>query len=138
MKVVKTISRYIFGVLFIAAGILHFVHPEFYLKIMPPYLPYHLELVYVSGVFESLLGALLLINPVTRLAAWGLILLLIAVFPANIYLYQHQEIAPGHPVLHLLRLPLQAVLILWAYWYTRPDHIPQMSAAVARPGEPHP
>src|ERR1700728_2650171 len=104
MKVVKTISRYIFGVLFIAAGILHFVHPEFYLKIMPPYLPYHLELVYVSGVFESLLGALLLINPVTRLAAWGLILLLIAVFPANIYLYQHQEIAPGHPVLHLLRL----------------------------------
>lgn len=138
MKVVKTISRYIFGVLFIAAGILHFVRLDFYLKIMPPYLPYHLELVYVSGVFESLLGAMLLIKPVTRLAAWGLILLLIAVFPANIYAYQHQDLVLVPPLLHFLRLPLQAVLILWAYWYTRPDELPQKSAAMARPGEPHP
>jgi uncharacterized membrane protein len=138
MKLFKTISRYIFGLLFIAAGILHFAHPEFYVQIMPPYLPYHLELVYVSGVFEIVLGALLLVKPATRPAAWGLILLLIAVFPANIYLYQHQEIVPGSPLLHLLRLPLQAVLILWAYWYTRPDGSPQTMAATARPGERRP
>ncbi len=121
MKILKTVSRYIFGILFIAAGVLHFARPDFYLKIMPPYLPLHRELVYASGVFEILLGGLLLIKRFAPLAGWGLILLLIAVFPANIYVYQHQELVPGSPLLHLLRLPLQAVLILWAFWYTRPD-----------------
>jgi len=124
MKLAKTISRYVFGLLFVLAGVMHFVNPGFYLKIMPPYLPLHLELVYLSGVFEFVLGALLLFKRWARLAGWGLILLLIAVFPANIYVYQHQELVPGTPTLHLLRLPLQAVLILWAYWYTRPDRQP--------------
>jgi uncharacterized membrane protein len=124
MKLTKTISRYLFGLLFVLAGVLHFVRPGFYLKIMPPYLPLHLELVYLSGVFEVVLGAMLLFKRWARLAGWGLILLLIAVFPANIYLYQHQDLAPLSPTLHLLRLPLQAVLILWAYWYTRPDRQP--------------
>jgi uncharacterized membrane protein len=78
--------------------------------------------VYVSGVFEIALGAMLLVRKWARLAGWGLIFLLIAVFPANIYVYQHQDLFPGlSPVLHLMRLPLQGVLILWAYWYTRPD-----------------
>jgi uncharacterized membrane protein len=135
MKVLKTISRYIFGVLFIGAGVLHFVHPDFYLKIMPPYLPYHLELVYLSGVFEALLGAMLLFKRFAWIAGWGLVLLLIAVFPANIYAYQHQDLIPASPTLHLLRLPLQAVLILWAYWYTRPDLRPETSPAVARSRE---
>jgi uncharacterized membrane protein len=54
------------------------------------------------------------------LAAWGIFLLLIAVFPANIYLYQHQELLSAPPILHLLRLPLQGVFLLWAYWHTRP------------------
>jgi uncharacterized membrane protein len=121
MRWFKTISRFIFGLLFVLAGVLHFVHPGFYLKIMPPYLPLHLELVYLSGVFEIVLGALLLFRRWARLAGWGLILLLIAVFPANIYAYQHQDILPMSPTAHFLRLPLQAVLILWAYWYTRPD-----------------
>jgi uncharacterized membrane protein len=121
MKIVKMVSRYIFAIFFIGAGVMHFVRPGFYLKIMPPYLPLHLELVYLSGLFEVVLGVLLLIRRWAPLAAWGLILLLIAVFPANIYVYQHQELVPGTPILHLLRLPLQAVLILWAYWYTRPD-----------------
>jgi uncharacterized membrane protein len=137
MKILKTVSRYMFGILFIAAGVMHFVRPIFYLKIMPPYLPLHLELVYASGVFEILLGALLLIQRFARLAGWGLILLLIAVFPANIYAYQHQDLVPASPILHLLRLPLQAVLILWAYWYTRPDIRPRTSAAAAQSGESH-
>ncbi len=100
---------------------MHFVRPEFYLKIIPPLLPWHLGLVYLSGFFEIALGLLLLVAKFSRLAAWGIIALLIAVFPANIYLYQHQELVPGSPILHLLRLPLQAVFILWAYWHTRPS-----------------
>lgn len=135
MKVVKTISRYIFGVFFIGVGVRHFTDPDFFLKIVPPYLPYHLALVDVSGMFEIVLGAMLLIKRFSRIAGWGLILLLIAVFPANIYVYQHQNLVPASPVLHLLRLPLQAVFILWAYWYTRPDHRPETSAAAPRPAE---
>ena len=111
-------GKWIFGVLFVVAGVAHFVAPGFYMKIMPPYLPFHRELVWLSGVFEIVLGVLLLVPRSSRLAAWGLIALLIAVFPANIYLYQHQEIFPLPPLLHLARLPLQGLLILWAYAYT--------------------
>jgi uncharacterized membrane protein len=129
MKIVKTLTRFLFGLLFVVAGVLHFVNPAFYLKIMPPDLPWHLELVYVSGLFEIGLGALLLMQKWARLAAWGLILLLIAVFPANIYVYQHQEILPRvSPLWHFMRLPLQGVLILWAYWYTRPDKSQELKA----------
>jgi uncharacterized membrane protein len=103
----------------VVAGSMHFVRTEFYLKIMPPYLPLHLEAVYLSGFVEVAFGFLLLFPRFSRLAAWGIIALLIAVFPANIYLYQHQELLPASPVLHFLRLPLQAVFILWAYWHTR-------------------
>ena len=102
----------------VVAGTMHFVNPEFYLKIMPPYLPLHNELVLISGAFEVLLGVLLLIPKCSRLAAWGIIALLIAVFPANVYLYQHQDILPASPIVHLLRLLLQGVFILWAYWHT--------------------
>jgi uncharacterized membrane protein len=114
------IGKWIIGVLFVAAGIAHFVAPGFFMKIMPPYLPLHRELVLVSGVAEVLLGVLLLVPRTSRYAAWGLIALLIAVFPANIYVYQNRESFPQlPPLVHLLRLPLQGVLILWAYAYTR-------------------
>lgn len=108
-----------FAALFIAAGIGHFVATDFYLKIMPPYLPLHLPIVLVSGVIEIVLGILLLVPRYSRLAAWGIIALLIAVFPANIHVYQHQEMFPLPWIVHLLRLPLQGVLILWAFAYTR-------------------
>ena len=98
---------------------MHFVKPGFYVQIMPPYLPLHLELVYLSGVCEIVLGILLLIPRYSRLAAWGIIALLIAVFPANIYVYQNQHVLAAPPVFHLLRLPLQGLFILWAYWHTR-------------------
>lgn len=99
---------------------MHFINPGFFLKIVPPYLPLHLELVYLSGVCEIALGIMLLIPSLSRFAAWGIIALLIAVFPANIYLYQHQEIVPATPTVHFLRLLLQGVLIFWAYWHTKP------------------
>ena len=120
MKRIKPISKYLLAIFMIVAGTMHFVNPEFFLKIVPPYLPLHKELVLVSGVCEILLGVLLLIPKCSHLAAWGIIALLIAVFPANVYLYQHQEILPASPLVHLLRLPLQGVFILWAYWHTRP------------------
>lgn len=122
MSRIKIVSKYLLAIFMIGAGTMHFVRPDFYMKIMPPYLPWHLELVYLSGFFEAALGLLLLIPRFSRLAAWGIIALLIAVFPANIYLYQHQELLPAPPLVHFLRLPLQAVFILWAWWHTTPNH----------------
>lgn len=128
MRQLKFASLVLLAIFMMAAGILHFVNPDFYLKIMPDYLPWHLELVYLSGVAEFVLGAALLIPRWRRLAAWGVIALLIAVFPANIYAYQHQDLLPAPPLVHLLRLPLQLVFILWAYWHTRPDSEPAITA----------
>lgn len=115
----KSVSRWVLAIFMIGAGMMHFVRPEFYLKIMPPYLPWHEELVFISGVCEVALGVMLLIPRLSPLAAWGLIALLIAVFPANIHVYLNPEILPAPPWVHLLRLPLQGVLILWAWWHTR-------------------
>ena len=119
MTTIKTISQWLLAVLVVFAGVMHLIRPNFFLKIMPPYLPLHLELVYLSGVFEIGLGICLLIPRLSRVAAWGIIALLIVVFPANIYLYQHQEIVPASPTVHLLRLLFQGVLIWMAYWQTR-------------------
>jgi uncharacterized membrane protein len=109
----------VLAALFIIAGVSHFVATGFFLKIMPPYLPLHLPLVLVSGVIEIILGILLLVPSYLRLAAWGIIALLIAVFPANTCVHTHQELFPLPSLVHLLRLPLQGVLILWPFVYTR-------------------
>jgi uncharacterized membrane protein len=95
---------------------------EFYLAMMPSYLPWHVPLVYLSGIFEMLFGLMLMIPKLTHIAAWGLILLLIAIFPANIYMAQHAELYPWtNQRALLIRLPLQLVLLVWAYWFTRRD-----------------
>lgn len=120
MKRIKPISKYLLAIFMIVAGTMHFVNSAFFLKIVPPYLPFHRELVVVSGICEILLGALLLIPKCSHLAGWGIMALLVAVFPANVYLYQHQDILPASPIIHLLRLLLQGVFILWAFWHTRP------------------
>jgi len=113
------VGKRVFAALFIIAGVSHFVVTDFFLKVMPPYLPFHLTLVLVSGAIEIILGILLLLPKYSRLAAWGIIALLIAVFPANIHVYQHEELFPLPWFVHLLRLPLQGVFILWAFAYTR-------------------
>ena len=115
----KVISKYALAIFMLIAGTMHFANPEFYLKIMPPYLPFHRELVLLSGICEVLLGVLLLFPRLSRWAAWGIVALLIGVFPANVYLYQHQDILPASVIIHLLRLPLQGVFILWASWHTK-------------------
>ena len=122
MKKIKVVSKVVLAGFLVFAGSMHFARPEFFLKIMPPYLPFPMGLVLISGAFEILLGICLLIPRLSRVAAFGIIALMLAVFPANIYLFQHQEILPAPPLVHLLRLPMQAVFILWAYWHTRPDH----------------
>lgn len=99
MNRIKTTSKFALAILMIFAGTMHFANPAFFLKIMPPYLPLHGELVVLSGAFEIMLGVLLLLPRLSRLAAWGIMALLIAVFPANIYLYQHQEILPASPTI---------------------------------------
>ncbi len=119
MTTIRIISKWLLAVLLLFAGVLHLIKPGFFLKIMPPYLPLHLELVYLSGFIEISLGICLLIPRFSRVAAWGIIALLIAVFPANIYVYQHQEIVPASPTAHLIRLLFQGVLIWMAYWQTR-------------------
>ena len=115
----KAVWKSAFAALFIVGGVGHFLATDYYMKIMPPYLPYHPELVLLSGVFEFALGVLLLVSATSRLAAWGLIALLIAVFPANVYMYQHAEAFSVAPTILLLRLPIQGLLILWAYSYTK-------------------
>lgn len=116
----KTVLRYLLGILFVLAGLYHFINPGFYLRIMPPYLPWHLFLVYLSGLFEVAFGVLLLVPKFMRLAAWGLIALLVAVFPANIHMAMNPQLYPEiQPIALWLRLPLQAVLIAWAYRYAR-------------------
>jgi len=125
MRYVKAGLRFLLAAFFIFAGVNHFRDAAFFLKLMPDYIPqtWHWPAVWISGVAEIGLGALLLVPATQRLAAYGLIALLIAVFPANIYAYQYsREIFPDlDPALHFWRLPLQGVLIAWAWWYTRGD-----------------
>ena len=96
MSRLRLILKCVFAVFFVVAGINHFVNPAFFLKIMPPYLPWHLPLVYISGVLEIVLGGLLLWPSWSRLAAWGLIALLIAVFPANLHMALHTDQHADH------------------------------------------
>ena len=93
MKVIiaKYILIIISSIFYVLVGIKHFIDPNFFLAIVPPYLPYHLELVYISGLFEILFGVMILIPKYRYWGSVGLILLLIAVFPANIYLFQSVE-----------------------------------------------
>ena len=120
MKKLKFATMVIFAAFFFVAGVNHFVNPPFYLNIMPPYLPWPAALVIISGVAEVVLGIALLIPKLSRLAAWGIIALLIAVFPANLHMTMHPELYPEIPVIALwIRLPIQGLLILWAYYYTR-------------------
>jgi uncharacterized membrane protein len=121
-NLLKEILRVLLALFIITAGVLHFVTPAPFVKIVPPQLPYPLELVYISGFFEILGGVGLLIPLVSVAAAWGLIALFVAVFPANINMAVNNiklEGIPHSPALYWARLPLQAVLIAWAWWYTR-------------------
>ena len=119
-KNIRLFSIIIMSIFYVSVGVNHFTIPEWFLQIVPPWLPYKLELVYISGFLEIIFGVMLLI-PATRFyAAWGLILLLIAVYPANIYLAQTNGAAMNTtPLVAWGRLPFQFVFIALAYWHTK-------------------
>jgi uncharacterized membrane protein len=122
MRTFKLVMRYLLALFFVLAGINHFRDPEFYLRMMPPALPWHSALHLVAGVFEIIFGVMLLIPKYQRLAAWGLIALLVAVFPANIYMAMNPRLFPEFSPTGLwIRLPFQLVFIAWAWWFTRKD-----------------
>ena len=117
---IKLITIYLMSLFYISIGIKHFINVDWFMQIMPPYLPYHKALVYLSGAFEIIFGIMLLFEKTRFLAGWGLILLLISVFPANIYLAQTNGAAMNtSPALAWGRLPFQAVFIAIAYWHSK-------------------
>ena len=112
------------SVFYIGAGMMHFIRPEFYLKLMPPFIPWHSAMVQLSGLCE-ILGGLGLLHPKTRrMAGWGLVALLVAVFPANLYMATNPVEAGAaamSPLIRWGRLPLQALLIWWIDWCSKED-----------------
>lgn len=137
IKTNKELLRVILAVSIMVVGVLHFAVPAPFVKIVPLQLPSPLALVYISGFFEILGGIGLLTPPVSCAAAWGLILLFIAVFPANINMAVNGIQIGGIPNnwwLQAIRLPFQGVLIAWGWWYTQPSNDPNQASII--PGYP--
>ena len=110
---------YVMALLYIVAGLNHFRNPRMYLKIIPPYFPKPKLLNYLSGLAEFILGIGLCIPAFSQISAWGIIALLVLVFPANIFMFSDKKAGMGLPKNVLfLRLPLQIVLMIWTYYYT--------------------
>jgi uncharacterized membrane protein len=122
MSTTKRVLVRAMGLFYVLGGLNHFLNTDGYVAIMPDYLPWHVQLVWLSGVAEVALGIAVLI-PATRVAAaWGIILLLIAIFPSNLYVAMNDLSYFGNEpntVLNWVRLPFQILLIGWAYWYTK-------------------
>jgi uncharacterized membrane protein len=111
-------SRNLLALFFIVSGANHFLSPNFYLAVMPSYLPWHAQLVAISGAAEIAGGLGVFLPQTRRLAGWGLIALLIAVFPANIQAISTGMVVAGHAIpawMLWLRLPLQVVVLIWVY-----------------------
>lgn len=121
----KRILLYLGAAAMIAVGVAHFANPEPFVRIVPEALPAPLLLVYLSGVAEILGGAGLLVPKTRRFAAWGLVALYVAVFPANLNMAIHEiQLDPTNPLpvwAMWARLPFQALFIAWAWWFTRSD-----------------
>ncbi|MGB8222076.1 MAG: DoxX family protein [Polyangiales bacterium] len=122
MSPLQLTGLWVLALTMVAIGVLHFAQPKPFVRIVPKFLPAPLALVYISGFFE-ILGGLGLLIPATRhWAAWGLIALYIAVFPANVYMLSHNiSLNPKKPIPRWalwLRLPFQLLFIAWAYWFT--------------------
>lgn len=118
----KMLLRFVLSAVMVFIGVRHFLDPDPFVRIVPAALPAPRALVLVSGFFEILGGLGLLVPRTRRAAAWGLIALYVAVFPANVNMAINNLPLGDHvlpPVVLWLRLPLQAVFIAWAWWFTR-------------------
>lgn len=122
MKYIKLLTIYFMSISYTYVGIRHFIDPDFFLAIMPNYLPYHLEFVYLSGIAEISFGILLFFKKTRTFAAYGLIILLVCVFPANIHLVESelsQSILGATKSQTIIRLPFQILFISLAYWHSK-------------------
>jgi uncharacterized membrane protein len=122
MKKYKLITIYVLGTLYIYVGISHFTNYEFFIILMPEFIPYHLFFIYLTGFLEIIFGLMIFFKGSRFYGAWGIIFLLILVFPANIHLYissQVQEILSITKLDALTRLPFQIPLIILAYWHSK-------------------
>ncbi|MEP0046120.1 MAG: MauE/DoxX family redox-associated membrane protein [Reichenbachiella sp.] len=117
MNTTLLISLYIMSAFYLFAGISHFRKPDFFLKIIPKWVPSPKKVNFLVGGIEIVLGIGLLFADIRAYAAWGIIALLVAVFPANIYHYQQARKKGKHVIATLIRLPIQGVLIYWAYLF---------------------
>ena len=117
---IKTLSIIIMSLFYIMAGTNHFINPDWYVPIVPPILPFKTAIVYISGILEIILGTLLIFPKRRFIASWGLILLLVAVYPANIYVaLTNGEVMDTTPLIAWGRLPFQFVFIALAYWHSK-------------------
>ncbi len=122
MKYLKFLTIYLMSAAYTYVGVRHFIDPDFFLAIMPNYFSFHLEFVYLTGVAEIILGILLFFKKTRKIASYGLIILLISVFPANIKLVDSelsQSILNVSRNQSLIRLPFQGLFILLAYWHSK-------------------
>jgi uncharacterized membrane protein len=121
MRYVKGFLRLLLAVLFILAGVNHFRDPGFYTNIMPDYIPFHGAMVAISGVTEIVAGVLLLIPGLAWLGAWCIVAMLVVFCTVHVHMIVHADQYASVPLWLLwFRMGLQGVLILWAYWFTRP------------------
>ncbi len=115
---------------FFGGGVQHFLNTEFFVAIVPPWVPFAEPVVYISGVFEIALALLILWPKVRPLAGWGLVALTIAVTPANIHMWLHPELFPEvSPTLLSVRLVVQVLLLILIWWSTRVDSETEMAPA---------
>ena len=130
----RRLSFCLLALLLLSAGTTHFLHPEVFVPIIPPAICWPVAAVYISGGAELGLGLALLVPRLSRRAALGVCVFLVAVFPANVYHWLSGMAVGGMPApgwYHSVRLPLQGLLIAWAYWLSRSAQPPQ--AEPARP-----
>ena len=122
MKYFKLFTIYFMSIGYTYVGIRHFIDPDFFLAIMPNYLSFHLEFVYITGIAEIIFGILLFFKKTRTFASYGLIVLSISVFPANIHLVESelsQSILNATKNQTIIRLPFQGLFILLAYWHSK-------------------
>jgi uncharacterized membrane protein len=117
----KKIGLYVMAAFYLFAGLNHFRSPESYQPMMPPYIPFPDLMIALSGGAEIILGIGLFFEPSRKLAAWGVIALLLAIFPVHFYMYAERDTLFAWVPLWLIiaRIPMQFVLMYWAYIYTR-------------------
>ncbi len=128
INLLRNLTLGLLAIAFIAVGVTHFTSPDFFVAIVPPYLPAPLALVYISGFFEILGGAGLLIPKLRRIAGWGLIALMVAVYPANIHMAMNPDQFPDlSPTALYIRLPIQFVMIAIVWWAALSKQAPSAS-----------